>query len=112
LRALKILVVVMGIMLGVGFAALVVAIATRVEHRKPQTAAAHQPSATPIDIPQGARVEAMTTAPGRLILDFVLPDGNREIAMIDIDTGTLAGTIDLRAVPQTPPASSPAQLRQ
>jgi len=102
----------MGIMLVVGFAALIVAIATRVSHREAKTTTPHQPPATSIDIPRGARVEAMTTAPDRLILDFVLPDSNREILIIDMATGTRIGMIQLRAVSATPPASNPAQSRR
>ena len=102
----------MGVMLVVGFAALILAIATRVSHRGTDTAAPRQPPATPIDIPRGARVEAMTTAPDRLILDFVLPDGNREILIIDLATGARIGTIELRARPATSaPAAGPATAR-
>jgi hypothetical protein len=95
-RALKILVVVMGIMLVVGFAALILVIAGRVSHRRPEAAANHPLATTPIEIPRGARVEAMTTASDRLILDLVLPDGDREILLIDLATGARLGTIELR----------------
>jgi hypothetical protein len=95
-RALKILVVVMGIMLVVGFAALILVIAGRVSHRRPEAAANHPLATTPIEIPRGARVEAMTTASDRLILDLVVPDGDREILLIDLATGARLGTIELR----------------
>ena len=97
MRALKILVVVMGIMLVVGFAALILVIAGRVSHRRPEAAANHPLATTPIEIPRGARVEAMTTAPDRLILDFVLPDGNRQIVVIDLTTGARVGVIQLHS---------------
>ena len=96
MRALKILVVVMGIMLVVGFAALIIAIAGRVSHRRPEAAANHPLATTPIEIPRGARVEAMTAASDRLILDLVLPDGDRELVLIDLATGARLGTIELR----------------
>ena len=96
MRALKILVVVMGIMLVVGFAALILVIAGRVSHRRPEAAANHPLATTPIEIPRGARVEAMTTASDRLILDLVLPDGDREILLIDLATGARLGTIEMR----------------
>ena len=96
MRALKILVVVMGIMLVVGFAALIVAIAGRVAHRRPEAAADHPFPTTAVEIPPGARVEAMTTAANRLILDLVLPDGDREVVLIDLATGGRLGTIELR----------------
>ncbi len=99
LRALKTLVVVMGIMLVVGFAALIIVIAGRVSHRTASPSPARSAVRTTIEIPQGARVEAMTTAPDRLILDLVLPDGNRQIVIIDLATGARIGTIELHPAP-------------
>jgi hypothetical protein len=99
LRALKILVIVMGIMLVVGFAALILVIAGRMSHRGAAVSARHPPPRTEIEIPRGARVEAMTTAPDRLILDLVLPDGNRQIVVIDLATGARVGEIELRSAP-------------
>jgi hypothetical protein len=86
----------MGIVLVVGFAALIVAIAARVSHRRPEATANHPLATTPIEIPRGARVEAMTAASDRLLLDLVLPDGDREIVLIDLATGARLGTIELR----------------
>ena len=96
MRALKILVVVMGVMLVVGFAALIFAIAGRVSHRRPEAAANHPLATIPIEIPRDARVEAMTAVSDRLILDLVLPDGHRELVLIDLATGARLGTIELR----------------
>jgi Family of unknown function (DUF6476) len=96
MRALKTLVVVMGIMLIGGFAVLVAIIIGRVSHggAPPRSFA---PAA--IDIPQGARIEAMTAGTDRLILDLALPDDRRELVVIDLVTGTRLGTIELRATP-------------
>jgi hypothetical protein len=82
MAALKVLVVVMGIMLVAGVAVLLAAIA-----------------AVPIDIPPGARVEAMSAGPDRLVLDLVLADGTRALVVIDLTTGHRLGTIPLRAAP-------------
>ena len=38
----------------------------------------------------------MTTAPNRLILDLVLPDGERQLVIVDLATGARLGTIELR----------------
>jgi hypothetical protein len=96
LRALKTVVVVMGVMLVVGFAALVVVVAGRMSHNEPSAAAGRPfPKAAAIEIPRGARVEAMTAAPNRLILDLVLPDGERQIVVLDLATGARLGTIEL-----------------
>ena len=62
MRALKILVVVMGVMLVVGFAALVAVIAGRVSRGGPAATAAHGFAAPPIDIPRDARIEATVDA--------------------------------------------------
>jgi hypothetical protein len=112
LRALKILVVVMGVMLVVGFAALIAAIAIRASHRKPEPPAGHLVAESAIEIPRGARVEAMTTAPDRLILDFVLPDGERQILVIDLATGARVGVIQLHSAQSglaAPAGTRPAQ---
>jgi Family of unknown function (DUF6476) len=96
MRALKALVVVMGIMLIGGFAVLVVAIIGRVSHSgSPRPAF----SATAIDIPREARVEAMTTGSDRLVIDLLLPESRRQLIVIDLTTGVRLGTIELRAAP-------------
>src|SRR3984893_14434973 len=99
MRALKILVVVMGVMLVVGFAALVVVIAGRVSRGGPVAPAAPGVAAAPIDIPRGARIEAMTAGPDRLILALALPEGGRQLVVIDLVKGVRLGTIELHPVP-------------
>ena len=99
LRGLKIFVVVMGVMLVVGFTALFALVAYRVSHRRPAASLAQPFAAPAIDIPRGARIEAMTTASDRLVLDLALPDGGRRIVILDLATGARRGTIELRATP-------------
>ena len=94
MRALKILVVIMGIVLVAGFAALIIIIANR--HRQAGVAVSHSFPTAAIEIPRGARIEAMTTAQDRLILDLVLPDGERQLVVLDLATGARLGTIELR----------------
>jgi hypothetical protein len=94
MRALKILVVVMGIMLVGGLAALVAVIAGRLSHNR-----APRSFATAIDIPRGARIEAMATGADRLALDIILPEGGRQLLVIDLTTGSRLGTIELRTGP-------------
>jgi Family of unknown function (DUF6476) len=98
MRALKILVVVMGIMLIGGFAALIVVIAGRAS-RGPSIPAPHNLAGAKIEIPRGARVEAMTAAADRLILALVLPEGDRQLVVIDLAKGTRLGTIELHPAP-------------
>jgi hypothetical protein len=98
-RALKILVVVMAVMILAGIAALAVVIAGRLS-RGGSGAATPQPfAAAPIALPQGARIEAMAAGPDRLVIDLVLADGTRELLILDLATGRRLGTIPLSTAP-------------
>ena len=99
MRALKVLVVVMGVMLVVGFATLVAVIAGRVSRGGPAATAAHGIAAAPIEIPRGARIEAMTAGSDRLILALELPGSERQLVIIDLAKGVRLGTIELHSVP-------------
>jgi hypothetical protein len=97
MRALKILVVVMGVMILAGFAALLVMIAGRLSRGVP---ASSQPfAASPIELPAGARIETIGAGSDRLVLDLVLADGNRQLIIIDLGTGRRLGAIPLRSAP-------------
>lgn len=103
----------MSVLLVVGFTVVIVTIAARVSHRRPDLALARPGAAAPIEIPRGARVEAMTTTADRLILDFALPNGDRQILMIDMATGARVGVIDLDQAPAArPPAAPPASQQR
>ena len=98
MRALKILVVVMGVMILAGVATLVVVIAGRVSRGAAGTSS--QPfAAAPIELPAGARIETMSTGSDRLVIDLVLPDGNRRLVIIDLATGRSLGTVPLLTAP-------------
>jgi len=97
MRALKTAVVVMGVMLVVGFAALIAVMAGRVSRGGSSASADHPFPTTAIDVPRGARIEAMTAAPNRLILQLALPDGERQLVVVDLATGARLGTIELRS---------------
>jgi hypothetical protein len=96
MRAVKILVVVMGVILIGGFAVLVGVIAGRLSRggNVPRSF-----PATSIDIPRDARIEAMTVGTDRLVLELVLPEGGRRLVVIELATGARLGTIELRAAP-------------
>ena len=95
MRALKILVVIMGIMLVGGFAALVAVIAGRLSYK----GGAARSFAATIEIPRGARIEAMATGSDRLVLDIVLPEGGRQLLVVDLTTGARLGIVELRTTP-------------
>jgi hypothetical protein len=102
-RALRILVIVMGIILVGGFVALIISIAYMTKHREtalPVPATTRSPYAAPaIELPAGARIEAMALGADRLVLNIITPDGNRELLVLDLASGRRLGTIPLRAAP-------------
>ena len=99
MRALTVFVVVMGVVLVVGFGVVIAVIAGRMSRSTPAVRADQPFAESAVAIPRGALVEAMTTAPDRLILDLVLPDGDRQILVLDLVTGARLGAIELRAAP-------------
>jgi hypothetical protein len=101
-RALKILVVVMGIMLVGGFVALIISIAYMGKHRQQQPAASTAPApyiAPAVDLPSGARIETMALGADRLVLSIITREGNRELLVLDPASGRRLGTIPLRTLP-------------
>lgn len=98
MRALKILTIVMGIMIVGGLAALVAAIIGGATKNRPGATAAFT-TAPAIDIPAGARIEAMAAESNRLILDLVLADGTRQLLVVDLASGKKLGVIPLHQGP-------------
>jgi hypothetical protein len=96
--ALKLLVIVMGVMLVAGVAVLIVVIAGRASQKAAVTGAPPF-AAAPIELPPGARIEAMSTGSDRLVIDLILADGNRQLLVLDLATGRRIGTIPLRTAP-------------
>lgn len=92
MRGLKILVVAMGILLVAGVAVLVGAIALRLSHRGAALAAFTAP---PIALPRGATIEAISTGADRIVLELRLPDGTRQLVVVDLASGRELGTIPL-----------------
>ena len=97
MRALNVLVVVMGVLIVIGFAALIVGIAAKMSRDRPAASVERPFAATAIDIPPGARIEAMTASANRLILELALPDGERQLLVVDLATGARLGTIALHS---------------
>jgi Family of unknown function (DUF6476) len=98
MRALTVLVIVMGVVIVIGFGIVAAVIAGRLAERE-RAAAPRGFAGSAINIPRGARIEAMTADANRLVVDLALPDGGRRIIVIDLATGTRLGTIELRATP-------------
>lgn len=99
MRALKVVVVVMGVMILAGVAVLVVVIAGRLSRGGAGTASSQPFAAAPIELPSGARIETMSVGGDRLVVDVLLPDGDRQLVVIDLVTGRRLGAIPLRTAP-------------
>jgi hypothetical protein len=99
-QALKVLVVIMGLMILAGLTLLGAVIASRMAHRPPTLpASAPAFSAAPIDLPAGARIATIKVGTDRLVLDIVLPGGNHQLLVIDLATGRRLGMIPLHMAP-------------
>ena len=111
MRALKALVIVMGVLILAGMGLVAYAIVKRVAapERVAQPAA---PSALPasaapphpfgpveISLPSGARIARTRTSGERLIVELELAGGGERLLVIDLATGGLVGTIDLKPQP-------------
>jgi len=102
MRALKILVMVMGVLLILGVSVVIVTIAYRTTHQAAQTPPG-TPSALPhafgnatVGLPPGSKVVEMRGVGTRLALRVELADGRQELLILDADTGALLGAIELR----------------
>jgi len=99
MRALKILVAVMGVMLVVGLAVVVATIIHRATQRQTPVVASAATGfghAT-VTLPAGARVLEMRDAGGRLVLRLQRADGSETLIFLDPATGAEIGTIDLKS---------------
>jgi uncharacterized protein DUF6476 len=100
MRALKLLVVAMGVLLVAGTAALVMAVVERVNHR-PTSASPTPPRAARIELPPGAHVIATQATGERLVVRVGLPEGSEELLIFDLN-GRRIATIALQASPTKP----------
>jgi hypothetical protein len=98
MRALKILVVVMGVMLVGGTAALIAAIIDRASRHTPTASA--PPSSrgfghAAVTLPPGARVVTAELAGDRILVRLAREEGGEALIIIDAKSGAPLGTIDL-----------------
>jgi len=103
MRALRLLVIVLGVLLVGGTLGLVVAIIVRAPHpseSRPESRSPGAPRTAPfdavLDLPAGAVVHSVQEAGARLAIRLVLPDGGQEIIILDPVSGARLGTIALR----------------
>jgi hypothetical protein len=97
-RALKILVIVLGVLLVGGVVALIAMIVSRGGAGTPRPAAARGAAYdAAIDLPSGARIISTQPDGARLVVMLALADGRRQILLLDLASGARLGTIELRA---------------
>ncbi len=102
MRALKLLVIALGVLLVAGIVALGFAVQYRLKHPRPATAAgpaiasAGVPRATTLDLPEGARVAGAEASGDRLVVRIELAGGGAELVVINLATGSPIATVTLR----------------
>lgn len=101
MRALKVTVVVMGVLLVMGTIALVVAVVAKINHRLPSLSTAPAPVMRMNDValPARARIVATKINSGRLVVRVALADGGEEILIFDLATGARTTMIMLQPKP-------------
>jgi len=101
MRALKILVIVMGVLLVAGTTALVIVVVARVNRPAAPPAPAVTGSRT-IELPPGARVIATEASGDRLVVRLALSEGGEELLIFDLASGARIASIMLQTKPGTP----------
>jgi hypothetical protein len=111
MRALKVLVIVMGVLLVAGIVALGFGVQYRMNHPRPPSAAgapvaagpaAGAPNALTLDLPPGARVVGAEASGDRLVVRVELAaGGGEELLIVNLATGAPIATVTLR--PKTAP---------
>jgi hypothetical protein len=106
MRALKVLVIAMGVLLVAGVIGLGFAVEYRLNHPRQAPAAAAAPAGAPstltLDLPQGARVVGAEANGDRLVVRVALASGSEELIIINLLTGAPIATLTLRPKTGTP----------
>ncbi|MGH6976233.1 MAG: DUF6476 family protein [Stellaceae bacterium] len=102
MRALKLLVIILGVLLLAGIVTLATAVVWRIDHGHPATAPKPMtaPAAQRVVLPAGAKIVAIDVAAGRLVARVDMAGGGVHIFVFDLATGAEIATIEL--VPTSP----------
>ncbi|HET8726859.1 MAG TPA: hypothetical protein VFO41_05040 [Alphaproteobacteria bacterium] len=100
MRAIKFLVIAMGLVLIVGFTVVAYEIVRRSGAPEREVAvdpvvepATNRPFAASLDLPAEARVGAVAATDARVVVHVIMPDGGDILYSLDPVTGTVAGTM-------------------
>jgi len=114
MRALKALVIVMGVLILAGMAVVGTTLVKRAlnpqttrrmsaaaERGAPSSGSAAERPYGPVEIalPPGARILRTSPAGRRLIVELELAGGGERLLVVELESGALLGTIDLKAQP-------------
>jgi hypothetical protein len=102
MRALKALVIMLGVLLVGGTMVLVGVIIARLAHPPASDASAPRPGEfgrSVVDLPKGAQILSTQSTADRLVLEIALPGGARQLLLLDPHNGRLAGTVELHSPP-------------
>jgi hypothetical protein len=94
MRALKIAVIVMGVLIVVGTTALIVVVVHRLTSPAPFAAALPASVAATLDEPAGTRIAGIAAVRDRLAIQLQ-GGGTDRVVLIDPDTGVITGRISL-----------------
>lgn len=96
MRALKLLVIVLGVLLLVGVGALAAAIVWHINHAATPLSARSAVSAVQrIALPPGAKVVGVDAGADRLVVRVDMPSGGVRVLVFDLTTGAPITTIEL-----------------
>ena len=93
MRALKALVIGMGVLIVIGVVVLVYAIIDRAGKTNGLETMAAQ---SQIDLPAGAQIVETSIGDGRIVVRLSLADGSQRLLLIDADTGGRIGAVNLK----------------
>lgn len=96
MQGLKILVVVLGVLLVLGSAALVAGIVYKVNRRPVPVATMDHEIETTIALPAGAQIAATDISGDRLVVRVALADGGAKLILFDLRSGSRLATVDLK----------------
>jgi len=101
MRALKALVIFMGVLIlaGMGLVGYGIVKRTATPERPAPATAARPYGPVEISLPSGARIARTRTSGERLIVELELAGGGERLLVLDLATGGLVGTIDLKPQP-------------
>lgn len=100
MRALKLLVAFLAVLLAAGLVALGFGIAYRVNHPRQSeapAASAAAPARSSLDLPAGARVVGAEASGNRLVVRVQLAAGDEELIIVDLATGAPVSIVTLRS---------------